>query len=123
MEKLSLQIAGSVGVFLVIFGTGYWLHRSGSPYSGLLLNVHKLIALAMMVFLAVIVVRANQAVPLGATTILIAVLAALLAVATIITGGLTSIETMPLVLRTVHRILPYLTVLASAFTVYRVFIA
>ena len=120
---MSLRIAGSVLFVLVIFATGYWLHRSGRPYSGLLLNAHKLIALAAVVILAVIVVRANQAAPLGATTLLVAILAAVLAVATIITGGLTSIETMPLILRTVHRILPYLTVLASAFTVYRVFIA
>ncbi len=115
-----LSRALSVGaVFLVIFATGFWLSRSGKPYSGILFNVHKLIALGALVFLGITVSRIHreQGLQPGQTAAVAA--AGLCFVVTIITGGLSNIEkALPAVVTVLHRVFPYLTALASAGALY-----
>ena len=105
--------------FILVFISGYWLSRSGKPYSAILLNAHKLIGLAVLVYLAVAVYQVNRATPLGAMEWVAGVVAGLLFLSTIVSGGLVSIDkAMPAAISIMHKVLPYLTVLSSAVTLY-----
>ena len=63
MNLLDLSIAG-LG-FVVIFLTGCVLRRLGQPFSVPLLTVHKLFAVATIVFLVKVALRAGRIAPLG----------------------------------------------------------
>lgn len=115
------QILIMAGLFVVIYFFGFWLRRSGKPYGSLLFNIHKLLALAALVFLIFTVYQLHQAVPLGAAAIIAMVLTVLFFVISIITGGLLNLELAmygPLLL--VHKIVPHLTVVSTALTLYLV---
>jgi len=53
--------------FVFVFLLGFWLSRSGKPYNSLIFNFHKLIGLAMGVFLIVTFYRVHQTVPFSYT--------------------------------------------------------
>ena len=114
----------AVGVgffFLLIFVSGYRLSSSGKPYQLMLFNFHKLIALAAVAFLVVIVLRTQRAGALSQAGLVAAVVTALLFAATIVSGGLVSIEKpMPVVISIIHSYFPFLTALSSAATLYLV---
>jgi hypothetical protein len=100
--------------FLFIFLSGFWLSRTGKPYSTLIFTIHKLVGLAMGIFLIVTVYRVHQAESLSALQISMIVIAVLLFIATVAAGGLLSIDKpVPLVVSFMHKLLPYLTVLST----------
>lgn len=107
------------GAFFLIFLFGFWLRRSGKPYRFVKINIHKWIALATVVFLALTVYRQNQAAALDLAEIVVSIATGLLFIATIITGGLVSIDKpMPSAIKIIHKLFPYLTVLSTIFTLY-----
>ncbi len=109
------RIAIVAALYVVIFGSGFWLSHGGRPHGAVLLNVHKLISLAALVYLAVIAYRAHRAGAMGAGGLAVTIVTAVVFVATIVTGGLVSLEKeMPFAVRLAHRLTPYLTALASA---------
>lgn len=113
----------NVGLFfLLILSTGYWLHHSGKPYGAILFNIHKLIGFGLFVFLAVRIYQMNQAVPLSAPQLIACVAAGLLFLATIVFGGLVSVDKpMPAFVSLFHNLFPYLTVLSTACSLYLLF--
>jgi hypothetical protein len=107
MNALQLRFISAAFCFLLILPSGFLLSRSGRPYGLVLFNVHKLIAVGMLVFLAINVYRLNQATPLGITQLTACLIAAVCFVATIITGGLVSTaQPMPAAVSLAHRLLP-----------------
>ena len=59
-----MNLSKSVGIaalFLIIFLSGYGLHRSGKPYHTLLFNLHKLVSLEKPA--PAIVARAHKLLP------------------------------------------------------------
>lgn len=109
-------------VFFMIFLTGFLLRRSGKPYPGLLFNIHKLIGLAAVVLLGITIYQLNQQNSLHKIEIAATIVAFLFFVATIITGGLTSLQNpRPKAISVAHKLLPYLTTLSSAITLYFLF--
>ncbi len=118
---MSTQIKfGLTGIlFILVFGFGFWLSRTGKPYNGLIFNFHKLISLGAVIFLAVIVKQAQQAEPLGTAQIAMIVLAAACFLATIATGGVISaLKEPPEWAHRLHQVLPYLTALSTAGMIY-----
>ena len=113
-----MNLSKSVGIaalFLVIFLSGYGLHRSGKPYHTLLFSLHKLISLGVMVWLLVTATRAQRVEPLSALELSLVIAATVLFVATIASGGLVSLEKpAPVAIAWVHKLLPYLTAASSA---------
>lgn len=102
------------GLFLFIFLSGFWLSRSGKPYSTLIFTIHKLIGLTMGIFLIITVYRATSLDPAQIVAIAITVL---LFFATVAAGGLLSIEKpIPLIVSVIHKVLPYFTVISTAGT-------
>jgi hypothetical protein len=105
--------------FVVIFGFGFWLHRSGKPYNSILLNIHKLISLVALILFVREMVLVNQVAALSTLELTVGVLTVLLFVVSVITGGLVSIDKpLPAVVLKVHQVAPYLTVLSTVATLY-----
>ena len=115
-------------LFILIFFFGYWLSRTGKPYNALIFNAHKLIGLALGIFLIVTVNRLHQATPFSPIQIVVLALTILIFIILVATGGLLSAETTgelqnitpPIMtaLSLIHQIFPYLAVLCTAGTLY-----
>ncbi len=119
MNNVQLQILSLGLLLLLVFLLGFRLHRPGKPYPVLLFNLHKLTALSASIILIVIVYHAHQAAPLGNLAITVTMITAILFVASILTGGLiTAIKSPPALIATLHRLLPYLTLLSTALTLH-----
>ena len=108
------------GVFFVcILLSGFWLHRLGRPVNSLVLTIHKLISVAAVVYLVVNVYHINQATPLTTPEIIAGVVAILLFLVMIATGGFLSVEKeMPAFVHTIHQFTPYLMILSTSATLY-----
>jgi hypothetical protein len=114
-----MPIAGTGFLFLFTFISGFWLSRSGKPFSVIILTIHKLISLAAAVLLGIVIYRINQVVPLRTIELAAGVVTGLFFLDAVVSGGLLSIgKPMPAVILTMHRITPYLTVFAGAVTLY-----
>lgn len=119
MNTLFVRLIGAGSFFLAIFLSGFWLSRSGKPYSSLYLNIHKLIALAAVVFLVMTVTRLNQVARLNTLELTVCLIAALLFLLTIISGGLASIpKDLPAAISNLHHLLPWVTILSTVVTLY-----
>ncbi len=110
----------NIGVFfLLIFSSGYWLHHSGKPYGAILFNLHKLIGFGLFVLLIIRVIQLNHTAPLSLIEWITLVVTALFFIATIVFGGLVSIDKpWPGVISLAHKIFPYLTLLSTGFSLY-----
>jgi hypothetical protein len=107
------------GLFAVILVSGYLLSRAGKPYGALLLSVHKLIALGAVVFLVLTLLKLNRVEALGATAFAAALVAGVLFLILIVTGGIISAaKTAPGFVTILHRIAPYFAVIAAAATLF-----
>ena len=119
MSTNQLRVVSAGLFFLFIFLSGFWLSRTGKPYSGIILTIHKLIGLAACVFLVMTVYRIHQVAPLSPVEITAIVVTVLFFAGNVATGGLLSTDkTMPAVILRLHQITPYLTVLSTAVTLY-----
>jgi hypothetical protein len=109
-----------VGVlFLLTLAFGIWLSRAGKPYSALLFNIHKLIALGAVVVTAITVYQARAAVTPGSITLIAVAATGLLCVALFVSGALLSIgrpEAAAVLI--IHRVAPWLVVVAVGLTLY-----
>jgi hypothetical protein len=116
---VDLRVIGVAISFIIVLVSGIWLTRAGRPYSGLLLNLHKLISLAGVVLLALVYCQASRAASLTPTEIAVAVATGVLLLASIVTGGLVSID-RPLAkaVLVAHRVLPFIALLGCGATVY-----
>ncbi len=105
--------------FLLIFASGYWLHQSGKPYGALLFNLHKLIGFGLFLLLVIRIYQLHHATPLSALELTACLIAGLFFLATIVFGGLVSIDkAWPAIVSLAHKLLPYLTVLSTTFSLY-----
>jgi hypothetical protein len=119
MDANQLRIVGAGLFFVIIFVSGYWLSRSGKPYSVIVLTIHKLVSLAAVIFLAVTMVQSHRVAALSVIELVAGVLTGLFFLSLIATGGLLSGDKhMPAVVSKLHRMTPYLTVLSTAVTLY-----
>lgn len=109
-----------VGVlFLLTLAFGSWLSRAGKPYSSLLFNIHKLIALGAVIVTALTVYQARAAVTLGSFTLIAVVATGLLFVALFVSGALLSIgrpDSSAILI--VDRVAPWLVVITVALAMY-----
>jgi hypothetical protein len=105
----------AVGALLVpTVALGYLLSSSGQPYSQVLFTVHKLMPVAAIVLLDVTAFQLHRLVGLTPVDTALAIGTNLFLVATIVTGGLVSLEaSMPEVVRWTHRIGPWVSVVSS----------
>ena len=106
-------------LFLLTFISGYWLSRSGKPFNGIVLTVHKLISLAAAALLGIVIYRNHQVAPLRTVELAAVVVTGSFFLDAVVSGGLLSIDKpMPAAILAMHRITPYLTVFSAAVTLY-----
>ena len=114
----STQSILGISLFLILFLSGFWLSRTGKPYSKLPQAVHKLIGVGMGVFLVLAVYHRHQAVPLSAVEITMVVVTVILFAGLVASGALlTSEKTIPALVFT-HKVLPYLAVISTGVMIY-----
>lgn len=119
MNIFALRFVNAGLFFLLIFASGFRLSHSGKPYGTVLFNLHKLIGLAVFIFLAVSMYRINRGTPLSGLELTACIISALFFIATIISGGLASIDkSWPAVIPLLHKLLPYLTLLSTTMSLY-----
>jgi hypothetical protein len=128
MSTNQLRVVGTGLFFLLIFLSGFWLSRSGKPYSSIIFNIHKLVGLAAGVFLIMTVYKTHQLAPLSPVEITAIVITVLIFVGTVAAGGLVSVDAagglesinQPIraAISMMHKLLPYLAVLSTAATLY-----
>ncbi len=119
MNMTLLRMLGIGALFLLCIASGLWLAHAHKPLSTILFNLHKFIALGAVALLGITIYQVNQIAPLSSTEIILCAVSGVLILGTIITGGLISTgNAMPLVVSTAHQVLPYLTVLCVAGTLY-----
>jgi hypothetical protein len=119
MDTTHLKALGAGLFFLFIFLSGFWLSRSGKPYSPVIFNIHKLIGLATGIFLIITVYQVHQVTPLGLAQIAAIAINVLLFAVDVAAGGLLSIDKpMPSAVARVHKVFPYLIALSTAATLY-----
>jgi hypothetical protein len=107
--------------FVLIFLSGIWLSRTGRPLHVGLSTMHKLISLATGIFLLATLYQRNRMVPLTTTEWIAIVVTGLCFLGNVVSGGLLSTDKpMPTAVLRVHQVVPVLTVLSSAATLYLV---
>jgi hypothetical protein len=105
--------------FLFVFLFGFWLSRTGKPYNVLIFNAHKLIGLAMGIFLIMTVYRGYQTTGLTSIQIVIVTITVFLFIILVAAGGfLSAKESVPLVVALIHKVFPYLAVFSTAAMLY-----
>jgi hypothetical protein len=124
--QTKLLITGLCFIFIFLFG--FWLSRVGKPYNSLIFNFHKLIGLAMGAFLILTIYRAHKTISLNPTEILVIGITVMIFIILVAAGGLLSIEAavdpaitdqpVQTVVSVIHKVFPYLAVLATAGTLY-----
>jgi predicted neutral ceramidase superfamily lipid hydrolase len=98
--KILVMAAG----FVLIFLTGYWLHRSGQPFNAGVLALHKLLSLALIVYLVLAVLKINKIAPLSQSELIACIVTGLLFLGAVAAGGvLSAVKTMPAVVQTSHK--------------------
>ena len=106
-------------LFLLIFLSGIWLSRTGRPLHTGLSTVHKLVSLAAGIFLLVIIYQRNRVMPLNTVEWIAIVVTGLCFLGTVASGGFLSTDKpAPVALLRVHQVVPVLTLLTSAVTLY-----
>ena len=75
---------------LIVALTGVWLTLAGRPFGVVLQTVHKLVALAVVVFLAILAYRLTRSSGLASGAVAPTVATALLAVTALASGGVVS---------------------------------
>jgi hypothetical protein len=119
---MNSKLISAGAFFLFILASGFWVSRSGKPYGVGILAIHKLIGVALGVYLIRMVYLTHKAEALSATMVIAVVVSVLLFAGMVATGGLISTEKeMPVIVNLVHRILPYLTVVSTGVTIYLLF--
>jgi hypothetical protein len=111
-----------VGILLAcMIISGFILSRTGRPFNGWILAVHKLISLGTLIYLIIIVTRANRAVPLRPETVVLAVAAAAFFLALFASGGVISgMKTPPGFVTLIHHIAPYVLAALTLGVLYLV---
>ena len=119
MDTGQLRVVGTGLFFLFILLSGFVLSKYGRPLNTIVFAIHKLVSVAMVVFLVRTFLQVNQAVDLGATQITAFVVTGLIFLSTVVAGSLLSFDKpMPAAVLTMHQITPFLTILSTAVTLY-----
>jgi hypothetical protein len=105
-------------LFILIFISGFWLGRTGKPYSTLVITIHKLIGVATGVFLVLTAYQVHRANPLSVAGISATVVTVLFFLGLIVSGSLLSAERIfPEFITMIHKVSPYLAAISAAVTI------
>jgi len=117
--SITLKITGIGIVFLLIIISGIWLTKTGKPYSPVLFNIHKLISFAGVVVTSIFVYNLFQGTDISPIMWTLVIVTGVIYIVLLVTGGLLNLD-KPFynLLRTIHRILPALSIVLTAVIFY-----
>ena len=117
--NIELRILVSGLLFLFTLGSGVWLSHSGKPLNTLIFTIHKLIALAAVIFTATVIYDLLKNVAIRVDLLTLMIITGLLVLALFISGALLSLG-RPLndAILTTHKVIPFLTAISTAATIY-----
>ena len=106
-------------IFLLTLASGLWLSRTGKPLNIVIFTVHKLIALASVIFTGMAIYNLIKNIQIQFLIAALIVVVALCVLALFVTGALMSRD-KPLNdnLLTVHKVAPFLVVISIVVTLY-----
>jgi hypothetical protein len=114
MTSFVMRLVTTGLIFLMILPSGYLLTRIGKPYPMLLITVHKLAGVAAGVYLVVSLLPHYQAGELRPLAIAVLIITVACFLVLVVSGSLLSAEReFPSQFKVLHKVFPYLTVLAS----------
>jgi hypothetical protein len=117
--SITLRIILSAVLFAITIISGIWLSNAGKPYNAAAFNVHKLIALASVVFAVLAFIALFRTSAPGPVIITLAVIAGIAVLALFITGAVFSIRqgaTKPLLI--LHAAAPAIALLCAGIAMY-----
>jgi hypothetical protein len=98
-------------LLILTFAAGFWVSRSGKPYKAAIFNIHKLLALAAVIFATIVVVNLLKISTHSSLVITLFVLSGVSVIALFATGALLSAQkTISKTWQLLHHIVPYLLV-------------
>ena len=105
--SISLKLTGIALLYIIAIILGFWLNKTGKPYSPLIFNIHKLVSLAAVVFTGIVVYNLLKQTESHPLLTLLIIAAVILYLALIVSGGLLNLD-KPFysLLRLVHKIMP-----------------
>jgi hypothetical protein len=119
LNSLSNRVIATGALYVVIFAFGFILTRFGSPYSTILLNIHKFASVGTMILLYKSFTAVHKASGLNTLVVALGVITGLAFIGIIASGGLISIGgDVPEIVYTVHHLMPFLNVVAAAASLY-----
>jgi len=118
MGALEARPLGVILSLLIIFISGFWLSHAGKPFGGAAGFIHKFISLAAVILLINLTVHAHHAVRLSGVEWAVCVLAILLFVAAIASGGIVMAGVSVPLARVAHQVAPYLVLLATVAVIW-----
>jgi hypothetical protein len=123
LTTITLKLIISSLLLALLFIAGIFLHRAGKPYPGLLFNLHKLSAVAMLVLLVISVVQLTRQNYPGLIYYLSLGILALASLGLLVSGGLMSLDKLHTSMRIIHRwttglfLVPYVLLLYLAISI------
>lgn len=117
----------SIGQRLILSGilsfltivSGIWISCLGRPYNTVLFTIHKLIALAAVIFTVVLIVQLLKNIDIDAVLLLLLIVAVLSIIALFASGALLSIGKAPhILLRTIHAVSSISAVVTPVIALY-----
>jgi hypothetical protein len=117
--SLTLKLSVSGLLLVIIIATGIWLSSLGRPINTGAVTVHKLIALAFVIFMSNTIIRLLKETQINSTVLLFLIIAGLSIIALFASGALLSIDkTTPKIILTIHSLTPIITVISLITAVY-----
>ena len=119
MSAIQLRAIGLILCAVVVFGTGGWLTSAGRPYGVALQTVHKLVALAAVIIIAVTVYEPMRIGAVSTGESIVIWVAGLLVIASFASGAVVSAsDSAPFWVLRLHRVVPWFAGVLAAVGVY-----
>ncbi len=117
--SITLKITGIGVLFLLVIISGIWLTKAGKPYNPILFNVHKLISLAGVIIAGIFVYNLLRGMEISPLMWTLVIGTGVFFIGLIVSGGLLNLD-KPFynLLRTIHRILPAVSIIMTAVIFY-----
>lgn len=105
-------------IFLVTLATGFWLSHTGRPFNGLLVNAHKLMALAATITAGVQFARLFK-ISTPAVAMVLLVIAGVCVISLFASGAFLSLKKpAPAFVLRIHQVAPLLLLASSAVNIW-----
>lgn len=113
------KIIGTGLLFLLTIVSGIWLSNSGKPLNTLIFTIHKLTALAAVIFTAIVIRNLLKNVEIKTVILTLIIVTGLFVLALFVSGGLLSLgKPVNNIISAIHSVTPIPTVITIAMTIY-----